>query len=212
MVPTLVHNGTPIINSLCINEFIDDVFPDPPLRPADPVERARARYWAWTADDVHLAAALLIHANMLQSAIVKDLNANDQQYMLDHTPVPEKRERWRVLTKGGYSREQLQQAMDAVLFSFARADEELAKRGPWLAGKTYSLGDINYLAILHRVNELDKSKLDRQKFLHLMDWWDRSMARPGAKFAYSPDTDEVPKRPARKTVAGIAEYRVPVSA
>ena len=46
VVPTLVHDGVPIINSFCINEYIEDVFPDPPLRPADPHERARMRYWA----------------------------------------------------------------------------------------------------------------------------------------------------------------------
>ena len=33
VVPTLVHNGTAIINSFCIMEYIDDVFPELPLRP-----------------------------------------------------------------------------------------------------------------------------------------------------------------------------------
>ena len=41
VVPTLVHDGVPIINSFCINEYIEDSFPEPPLRPADPRERAR---------------------------------------------------------------------------------------------------------------------------------------------------------------------------
>ncbi|MFL6802932.1 MAG: glutathione S-transferase family protein, partial [Xanthobacteraceae bacterium] len=61
VVPTLVHDGVPILNSFCINEYIEDVFPDPPLRPADPNERARMRYWAWTADEVHLQLARLTH-------------------------------------------------------------------------------------------------------------------------------------------------------
>ena len=41
VVPTLVHDGHPIINSFCINEYIDDAFPEPPLRPAD-LANARA--------------------------------------------------------------------------------------------------------------------------------------------------------------------------
>ena len=40
VVPTLIHDGTPIIESSFINEYLDDVVPDPPLRPADPIERA----------------------------------------------------------------------------------------------------------------------------------------------------------------------------
>ena len=208
VVPTLVHDGTPVINSFCINEYIEDVFPEPSLRPADPAERARMRYWAWTADDVHHPAARLTHANMLQKSLNEDLSAADQQFMLDHTPVPDKRERWRVLTVGGYSAEQLREAMASVMFVFGRMEEELAKRGPWLAGKTFSLGDINMLAIVHRVGELDRSRLDRTKFPRLMDWWDRCMARPAAKYVYSNSTEETPKRPPKKSVAGITEYRI----
>ncbi len=208
VVPTLVHDGKPIINSFCINEYIEDVFPEPSLRPADPVERARMRYWAWIADEVHHPAARLTHAKMLQKSLNADLSEAEQQFMLDHTPVPDKRERWRVLTLGGYTDEQLREAMDSVLFCFGRMNEELRLRGPWLAGKTYSLGDINMLAIVHRVSELDAAKLDRKRFPHMMDWWDLSMARPAVKFAYSNSTEETPKRPPKKTVAGITEYRV----
>jgi len=205
VVPTLVHDGTPIINSFCINEYIEDAFPEPSLRPTDPKERARMRYWAWTADEVHLQLARLTHARMLQSS-VNDLTPADKETMLKATPVPEKRDRWRVLTKGGYSQDQLTAALEGVLFVFGRMDEELAQRGPWLAGKTYSLGDINMLAIVHRISELFPDKLDRTKFPHLMDWWDRSMARPAAKYAYSNGTEETPSRPKTKSVAGIAEY------
>lgn len=207
VVPTLVHDGTPIINSFCINEYIEDAFPEHALRPSNPIERARMRYWAWIADEVHLQLARLTHARLLQSS-VNDLSPSDQQKMLDHTPVPEKRERWRVLTKGGYSQDQLKAALEGVLFVFGRMDEELGKRGPWLAGKTYSLGDINMLAIVHRISELFPDQLDRKKFPHMMDWWDRSMARPAAKYVYSNATEETPKRPPTKSVAGIAEYRI----
>src|SRR5262245_54134022 len=128
VVPTLVHDGHPIINSFCINEYIEDAFPEPSLRPADPKERARMRYWAWTADEVHLQLARLTHARMLQAS-VNDLSDADRQTMLNQTPVPEKRDRWRILTKGGYSPEQLDAALDGVLFVFGRMQDELKSRG-----------------------------------------------------------------------------------
>jgi maleylpyruvate isomerase len=43
LVPTLVHNGYPLRQSLAIIEYLDEVFPDPPLLPGDPLARARAR-------------------------------------------------------------------------------------------------------------------------------------------------------------------------
>ena len=169
------------------------------------------RYWAWSADEVHHPAARLTHAKMLQKSLVDDLSAADQRFMLDHTPVPDKRERWRLLTVGGYSAQQLREAMESVMFVFGRMEEELAQRGPWLAGKTFSLGDISMLAIVHRVSELDRDRLDRKSFPKLMDWWDRCMARPAAKYVYANDTEETLKRPATKTIAGITEYRIPAS-
>lgn len=35
VVPTLVHDGRVVIESAVINEYIDDEFPDPALRPAN---------------------------------------------------------------------------------------------------------------------------------------------------------------------------------
>ncbi len=207
VVPTLVHDGTPIINSFCINEYIDDAFPLPPLRPDDPVARARMRYWAWTADEIHLQLARLTHAKMLQTS-VDDLSPQDKAIMLAATPVPDKRERWRILTVGGYSQQQLDAALDNVVFVFGRMEEELAGRGPWLAGNDYSLGDISMLAIVHRISEIYPGRLERARFPRMMEWWDRSMARPAAAYTYANGTEETPKRPPTKSVAGIAEFRV----
>jgi glutathione S-transferase len=207
VVPTLVHDGTPIINSFCINEYIEDAFPAPALRPADLTERARMRYWAWTADEVRLALARLTHSRMLQGQ-VQGLSEVEQQIMLAHTPVPEKRERWRLLTRGGYSDQQLRAALDNVLFIFARMEAELAHRGPWLAGATFSLGDISILAIVHRIFELYPDRLDRAAFPKLNDWWDCAMARPAAKHVYTDGLEETPKRPPVKSIAGITEYRI----
>jgi maleylacetoacetate isomerase len=54
LVPTLVHNGHPLRQSLAIVEFLDEVYPDPPFLPADPLARARVRAMAFAiACDIH---------------------------------------------------------------------------------------------------------------------------------------------------------------
>jgi glutathione S-transferase len=206
VVPTLVHDGAPIINSFCINEYIDDAFPEPPLRPADLKERARCRYWAWTADEVHLSLARLTHERMLKAAL-KDLSPDEIKTMLAHTPVPEKRERWNVLAKGGYTADQMRAALDNVLYIFKRVEQEIEGRGPWLAGESFSLGDISMVAIVHRITELYPERIDRADFPILNDWWKRIMARPAAAYVYREDTDEVPSRPPKKSIAGITGAR-----
>lgn len=54
LVPTLVHNGYPLQQSLAIIEYLNEVFPDPPLLPGDPLARARVRAMACAvACDIH---------------------------------------------------------------------------------------------------------------------------------------------------------------
>jgi glutathione S-transferase len=165
------------------------------------------RYWAWTADEVHLSLARLTHMRLLKAAM-NHLTADEIKTMLAHTPVPEKRERWNILAKDGYSEEQLANSLDNVLFIFRRMEEELGGRGPWLAGASFSLGDISMAAIVHRIYELYPDRLDRSAFPVVSAWWDRLMARPAASYVYSGSTDEVPRRPPKKSIAGIAEFHV----
>lgn len=50
-VPLLLHRGAKIWGSAIINEYIDEVMPDPPLMPAAPADRALARNWIKLADE-----------------------------------------------------------------------------------------------------------------------------------------------------------------
>lgn len=206
VVPTLVHDGVPIINSFCINEYIEDAFPDPSLRPSDARARARMRYWTWTADEIHLSLARLTHARMLQPALAGMTDA-DRNTLLAATPVPEKRARWRAITHGQYSSEQLQDALDNVLFILARMEAELVG-AEWLAGGMLSLAEISMAAIVHRIFELYPERIDRAALPRLNDWWDRVISRPAAAYVYADGTEETPPRPARKSIEGIADFRI----
>ncbi|MGE0330410.1 MAG: glutathione transferase [Ramlibacter sp.] len=52
-VPTLLHGGFALSESSAITEYLDEVFPDVPLYPADPHSKARARQvQAWLRSDL----------------------------------------------------------------------------------------------------------------------------------------------------------------
>ncbi|MGZ8445922.1 MAG: glutathione S-transferase family protein, partial [Candidatus Binatia bacterium] len=63
VVPTLVDNGTVVIESTVICEYLDDAYPEPRLRTADAVGRARMRLWTKQLDEgVHAATSVVSSA------------------------------------------------------------------------------------------------------------------------------------------------------
>jgi glutathione S-transferase len=205
VVPTLVHDGVAIIQSLAINEYIEDAFPEPPLRPADLKQRALMRYWTLTADEAHLASTQLSYVNMLQSK-AEALSDEDKETMLAHTPVPDRRERWRRTVTGGYTDQEIQVSLDKISFVAMRMEEQLAKTD-WLAADMFTLADISMLAIVQRVYELYPDHLMADKYPHVDDWRLRNLARPATAAAYSNQiSDEFLGRPAEKSLSGLTSF------
>ena len=63
LVPTLVDNGTVIIESTVINEYLDDTYPQAALKPMDGAGRARMRLWTKQLDEsVHAATSVVSSA------------------------------------------------------------------------------------------------------------------------------------------------------
>ena len=86
-------------------------------------------------------------------------------------------------------------------------NQAIATHGPWLAGETFSLGDISMASIIHRLLELYPDTLPRQDYPQVNDWFERLMARPAAVATYAAGTDETPKLPPSRWAPGIAVLR-----
>ena len=50
-VPVIRHEDRFVADSMVILEYLEEVFPNPPLRPADPAMRALMRFWIGFADE-----------------------------------------------------------------------------------------------------------------------------------------------------------------
>jgi len=62
--PVLVHDGKPICESMIIVEYIDEIWPQNSLLPADPYDRAQARFWVKYVDEMFSAIAALHHSKI----------------------------------------------------------------------------------------------------------------------------------------------------
>jgi glutathione S-transferase len=72
-VPVLVDEGCVIYDSTIINEYLDDEYPEPALRPADSDERARVRLLEDYAD-----TAFTLPAMALQNELAKATGTRDE--------------------------------------------------------------------------------------------------------------------------------------
>ncbi|KAK7343975.1 hypothetical protein VNO77_13139 [Canavalia gladiata] len=64
--PVLVHDGKPICESMLIVEYIDELWPQNPVLPADPYERAQARFWVKYSDDLMTAVGTLFLSSKVE--------------------------------------------------------------------------------------------------------------------------------------------------
>ena len=105
VVPTLVDDGRVIIESTVINEYIDDAYPEPRLRPADAGARARMRLWTKQLDEgVHVATRVISNAIAFRHQKLA-LGTEALKMLHDKIPDPKKREEsWENITKGVESR------------------------------------------------------------------------------------------------------------
>ena len=75
LVPALEIDGRVLTQSLTIVEYLDELYPDPPLLPRDPFERAQVRALALSiAADVHPLQNLRVG-----NALRRDFGAGDEQ-------------------------------------------------------------------------------------------------------------------------------------
>jgi len=175
VVPTLVDDGIVIIESTVINEYIDDAYPEPRLKPTDAAGRARMQLWTKQLDEgVHAATSVVSSAIAFRyQKLAAGMDALEEFHK--KMPDPVKREKsWENITKGVESRffAEAVKRFDRLL---ADMETTLADT-PWLAGKEFSLADIGYAPYVTRLDHLQLQFL-WDKRPHIPDWYDRVRER-----------------------------------
>jgi glutathione S-transferase len=181
VVPTLVHDGVPIHESTLINEYLDEVFPDIPLMPKDPVDRARARFWVKYEDDVlHPAIKPATFALMMSPELARRSDRELEQLIAAH-PNKQRAEEYRRVSREPIDYQKVEAAKATMIAALDRLERRLSE-APWLGGQSYSLADVAAAPFIDRLDELNLSGLCSGKPA-LTDWISRTKARPAYRIA-----------------------------
>ena len=178
VVPTLVHDGVPVIESNVICEYIEDVWPQTPLRPASAVGKARMRLWMKQLDEtVHAATGTVSTCIAFRLQHLKRAPADYQAWLANLEPA--RRERSRLAVELGMDSPQFAPAVARFRQLVADMDAAL-KDGPWLAGDDFSLADIAYAPYMTRLMHLGLDDMVTER-PRVLAWQARLFARASYK-------------------------------
>ncbi len=183
VVPTLVHAGVPLIESTLINQYLDEVFPHPPMMPADPRERHHARLWTKRLDEtVHPATAVVTFAvgprNLVLSQPEELREAN-----IAAIPDPAERAARRSVIAHGIEAPEFAAAIRKMLAFLDRMETALST-ADWLGGASFGLADAAALPYVLRLDHLEMTAFVAAPARPAVAaWYARARARPAFETA-----------------------------
>lgn len=179
VVPVLVHDGHIIVESSVICAYLDEVFPEPPLMPKNPVQRATMRLWCKLPDDIlHMACATVSFAISFGQQLKKRAGAGLEERLMK-MPDPARRERQRALIEQGIEAPFFRDHIKVFDKTFGEMEQQLGKT-KWLASDMFTLADIEITPYVERIDRLGLAAMwaDRPR---LAEWFARIKARPSFK-------------------------------
>jgi glutathione S-transferase len=182
VVPTLIVDGVPIIESTVIIQYLDELFPEPPLRPTDPLGLANMRLWMKRLDeDIHPLTGIL-------SSSIAFRFEEGHEAQIKTMINPAKRARKMESFLKGVESELFRKALAGYDKLLGDMETVIAAEG-YLAGGVYSLADISYIAYAARLHHLGLQGLFEGR-PGLQNWYETITARPAVKAAiddFAPD-------------------------
>ncbi|MGH6988883.1 MAG: glutathione S-transferase family protein [Stellaceae bacterium] len=187
VVPTLVHDGSVITDSSVINEYLDEVFPDRPLRPSNLVELARMRAWRQYIDEVPTPSIRYPSFNAYFVPIWSGMS--DEEFRAYVEQLPLRKHFYLKMGRTGFPQEEIDAALERLRQTVERMERALEQTS-WLAHDMFTLADISIMPSIVRMDDLDLHYLWAD-LPRVADWYARLQQRPAFATTYFPGTREL---------------------
>lgn len=183
VVPTLVHDGKPVIESTLICEYIDETFAQPPrLIPEDPWLQSRMRLWSKTVDEGLFEGVAEISFSAMFRERMKNMPEETRQKRFRNVGDPRRTDRYKSTYEHGAQSPFVVHAVAAYERAFKLLEDTLAESGgPWILGADVTLADINLMPFAARLDYLGLLDLWTDGRPRVCDWWTRARAWPSFK-------------------------------
>lgn len=176
VVPTLVHDGVVHVESDDIIDYIDQRFPEPPLRSSSSEAIEKMYWWMKSAVQIHVSAIkTYIYFHKMQGKM-KQTDEQKNAYEGLQTDL-ELRKFHEQSSSGGLTEEDAKKAEQIIDGFFSKAETTL-KNAQWLAGEQFTLADITWIP-LHFT--LSGAGFDFSNYPAVNEWVERVRQRESFK-------------------------------
>lgn len=176
-IPAVIHDGKLITESTVSMEYIDATFPGPPLRPSNPVERWRMRWWCRFFDEFVGPSVSMIGWSFFVGPAMRQRDPDELKAAIERIPLKERRVAWSKAIYGKFSEEELSESRRRLAFSAGRIEAAL-QRNSWLAGSSFSLADIGGFQMLAGMPQMFAEAVSDGKTPYMMEWLRKIHERP----------------------------------
>jgi len=155
VVPTLVDDGVPVVDSAVILEYLDEIAPEPVcFSPASPIERAAMRSIMRYIDEVPTPAVRIPSYNL---AFLPHFQAMTEEAFLElANSKPLRKEFLLRMGRTGFSEDEMKSSLDRLERAVERMDRLIADSGgPWLMGAELTLADIAIMPVIVRMDDIN---------------------------------------------------------
>jgi GSH-dependent disulfide-bond oxidoreductase len=201
--PVLVHDGTIIVSTFFMLEYIADAMPGPALMPKAAYDAYRARAWGqFLGAQLGSIVPVLGCAKYLRPRLAQLEAATLATQVASIEPV-ERRAGWQALLDGSYGDRELAAQRNRLRAPVARVEKALGD-GPWLAGPEFSIADIDAFAMLKVLPDLAADVVNPEATPRVIEYLGRIGARPSVRDALAISRTG---RPAEHFVPGVEASR-----
>ncbi|NJM18208.1 MAG: glutathione S-transferase family protein [Richelia sp. SM1_7_0] len=200
VVPTLIHDGRVITDSIAIIRYLDEQFPHPELTPAEPALQETMNNWIHLQNQFPMRELIYGNYRGMEGAVLRRSVQIKQQLLPQLMQAnPELKAQYEAkLNDVKQWNSTIQNAneianMNAKIEPMLAQLEEQLSQTDWLCGGTYSLADAMWTAVLNRLDALKFGYLwaDNTRPA-LKEYLSRLKARPNFRIAIHIDTMPLP--------------------
>ncbi len=183
VIPALLHDGRPLYESGTICEYLDEVFPDPPLSPDNAYDRASMRNWVRHVDALIGNLIVFNWRHSLQK-VAEKWTDEELAAHLKKIPSKERQEAWLRVARRPYTEEERAAARNKLVVDLLDRMETALKSSAWLAGNRYTIADIAAVPFVKRIDEeIAPDQMESKYHPRVADWWAKIQARPAFALA-----------------------------